>query len=295
MVKNLTLLILLFLLTSCSAEKPQRTELVLVADTDIGRLEKVEFSIEGPGKMRQTAEGPTGASAPGARSLGLLYEGGKLGPLTLKATGLIAGKALLSRAARVYFVKGQTKVVPLHLLDACIDFPCPGDEQCTERGCEPLVVDSNKLPDWDGSAPMLPRTDAGASSDSDANMSTPEAGVLTDTGVPATDAGSDAGPPLPDGGIGSCDGVTTNLGTDPQHCGSCNEVCAVPGPDLHLENPCVNGKCTRRCLPHFGNCDSDLTTGCETPLTDQKCGPACTACVGNRYCDANDVCTKRPQ
>ena len=70
------------------------------------------------------------------------------------------------------------------------------------------------------------------------------------------------------------DGCEINTTNDVNHCGSCTNVCQLD----HAVEACVSSACAiASCEAHYGNCDGDITTGCETDLdTDvDHCG-ACT-------------------
>ena len=73
-------------------------------------------------------------------------------------------------------------------------------------------------------------------------------GGSTDGGR-GSDAQSDGGP---------CNGA--NLQTDPQNCGSCGTVCAIP----HAQAVCVAGQCgVGTCTPGYVNLDTKSENGCE--------------------------------
>ncbi len=298
MVKKLALLVALAGLAraglaSCAEDVPRRTELVLVADTDIARVETIEFSIKGPDGRIKTAQGAAGSRAPGSRSLGFVYDGKTLGPFTLTATGLDQDDALLSRTAQVSFVEGKTLIVPLHLVESCIDVVCQKKaEQCTEYGCKPSELRSSELQSWDREAPGLPRWPG------DGGMGQSEAGTAPDAGRPVRDAGTDGSAPmkpeggLPEGGVGICDGETVDLSRDDRHCGECGNVCFAPAAQLHAENHCVQGTCVVSCLPNFADCDGNPASGCEADMrADKHCKACDNECKGGRRC-VDGVCVK---
>jgi len=78
-------------------------------------------------------------------------------------------------------------------------------------------------------------------------------------------------------GLDSCDGdddngCETDILTDPQHCGSCDNVC-----DNGL---CDLGVCA--CTPGFADCDGDHGNGCEAELASDgdNCGACGKSCAG---------------
>jgi len=306
-VRHVPLLLLLTALFGCNAEAPLRTQLMLVAATDIERLDRVQFTVEAKGKETQKASAVHGKDAPGPHFLGLLYTGGSLGPVTLTATGFVGEKAVVSRVARTSFVEGKTRVVPLHLMARCENDrePCDPDKTCTERGCESPELLPGDLSDWDGSPPSY--TDAGGvRSDGggmgridagDANNGGQDGGGSNQTGGPdggVRDAGlvDGGGSPTVDAAVVQCDGAPTDLSSDPMHCGACDNVCTAPPPQFHAENRCVASQCKPRCLEGWGSCDGMLSNGCETRLLEiAHCGMCNRRCVGNRMCVAG-VCIK---
>ncbi len=81
------------------------------------------------------------------------------------------------------------------------------------------------------------------------------------------------------------DGCETNLSYDPHNCSSCGHTCPS---QPNLPGICNLGSCTYgACDAGWGNCDSMLGNGCETPLdTVQHCGSCTTSCTGAQICDA---------
>lgn len=292
-------------LAACSADAPVRTQLMLVADTNIARVDTIKFEINGPNGKSETVEAKAGPSAPGPRSLGLLYTGGKLGPFALSATAFDDGKFVVSRSAKVSFVKGQTLVVPLHLVNSCIDVDCKiAGDTCTERGCEASALDASDLKPWDGSAPRAPAEpgagDGGwVKGDGSINMmdagrerdaSSPDASQPGDANGPR-DGGRDASS-MPDASLMLCDGGIVDLMTDEDHCGDCSTVCEALPADQHADNQCVAGQCKPTCQGSFDDCDTNVA-GCETDLltTNDHCMECGKPCTPNRHCEGG-VCVK---
>jgi hypothetical protein len=97
-------------------------------------------------------------------------------------------------------------------------------------------------------------------------------------------------------GMGNCDnnvanGCEDNLNADPSNCGACGTVCSnangAPG--------CFGGQCTITCTSNFGNCDNDVTNGCETNIKSSvlncnSCGNVCSTNHGTPSC-SNGTCT----
>lgn len=83
--------------------------------------------------------------------------------------------------------------------------------------------------------------------------------------------------------FGDCDGDPGNgceedLSSSLTRCGGCDTACTT-GVD-NGEVACVEGRCRLTCSPGFGNCDGDVTTGCEAALGSASscgmCGVSCT-------------------
>jgi collagen triple helix repeat protein/IPT/TIG domain-containing protein len=73
--------------------------------------------------------------------------------------------------------------------------------------------------------------------------------------------------------------VLTDVTSDSSNCGACGTVCAA-GPNM--TSSCVQGQCAAAaCAEGFGNCDGDLSNGCERALGGLTncggCGVVCTA------------------
>ena len=274
MVKYLVFLTSLAL-AGCSAGAAARTELLLVADTDIPRIDRIEFRIEGPGKKPQRAEARVSESSPAPHSLGVLYTGGSLEPLTLTATGYDGTELVVSRQARVAFVKGKTRIVPLHLSQVCDGAPACKEAgfTCTERGCESATLDGDELDDWAGELPELPKPARdGGGPVMDGGMTSSDAGP-PDAGKAGVDASVDAGMTPIDAGMMPIDAGMTPIDAGVPDAGSVPDggfVCSTTQLD---------------CEPLVPGCETDTTTSkahcskCGKPCngvlvcTDSKCGP----------------------
>jgi hypothetical protein len=96
-----------------------------------------------------------------------------------------------------------------------------------------------------------------------------------------------AGPPLCPAGFDRCAGgacLDTRTSTD--HCGACNNVCAL----ANAVPACEGGRCVpAACNPGFADCDGDPTNGCETSTQSSlahcgRCNNACPTAGGTSVC-----------
>jgi len=98
-------------------------------------------------------------------------------------------------------------------------------------------------------------------------------------------------------GYGDCnanmvDGCEVFLLNNPQHCGACNVVCALP----NATAACVNGVCTiGSCNPGFANCNNITADGCEVNILNDtqncgNCGLVCPSVPNATVACVNGVC-----
>ncbi|MBI5537560.1 MAG: hypothetical protein HY898_32860 [Deltaproteobacteria bacterium] len=97
-------------------------------------------------------------------------------------------------------------------------------------------------------------------------------------------------------GLGNCDnnvanGCEVNTNTDPGNCGSCGHLCST----VNGTPGCFGGNCTITCTSGYGNCDANVTNGCETnlktsPANCNGCGNACSTNHGTPGC-SNGACS----
>ena len=100
-------------------------------------------------------------------------------------------------------------------------------------------------------------------------------------------------------GYGNCDGnisngCETNLNTSSSHCGSCGNAISD---SLLIGSTfsCVNGQITLTCSSGFGDCDGNISNGCEAALKldEMNCGSCGSKCLITQTCKAG-TCTKKP-
>jgi hypothetical protein len=269
-------------LLGCS-ETIARTQLMVVADTDIDDLEVIRFEVSGDGET-QTAESRAFDAEPA--SLALVPKGSKLGPLTVTARGLRSDATVIQRSAEVSFVAHQTLVVQLHLLASCVGVTCGDNESCTEQGCSPRALNSDSLAPWEGEPPRIGGADVDAALDAgadagpsvDGSTDPDDAGAQLDGG---SEAAVDAGPDA------NCnpDGALVDLDTDVNNCGMCRNVCRPPQGLRNTVAVCNMGACATQCRPNFDDCDDNPNNGCEQSLlAPNHCGMCGTMCGMGQSC-----------
>lgn len=79
--------------------------------------------------------------------------------------------------------------------------------------------------------------------------------------------------------MNGCEITTAALLTSAAHCGRCGNACPTP---TNATATCASGACGFTCNGGFGNCDSNVSNGCETNLSTSAlhcgaCGRACRA------------------
>ncbi|MFO0625452.1 MAG: FG-GAP-like repeat-containing protein [Polyangiales bacterium] len=98
-------------------------------------------------------------------------------------------------------------------------------------------------------------------------------------------------------GFGDCDGnasngCETNTNTSATNCGGCGAACSYPNAGA----VCTTGRCgLGACNSGWGNCDGDVTNGCELNLTNSvancgACGNLCPRVGGGTPTCVNSVC-----
>jgi hypothetical protein len=264
----------LWLSLGCQGELSKRTQIMLVVDSDLpvpAQLDGLELAVEGPTGAARLVKATLGTGEEALpRSLGLVHEGGPLGPLQVTVTGVLGTQRVVERRAELAFVEGKTLVLPLHLFARCVAVAC-GEQTCTERGCVDATIDPDSLAAWDGEEPRVGDVmeNGGAGSGGDAGGKPASNGGEGASDAAGADAGSSAGANggESDGGAvdagmqadagmmcapstelcnqkdDNCNGQVDegfDLQTDRKHCGSCNNLCAGA-------RPCCAGQCRNSC------------------------------------------------
>lgn len=259
------------LLFGCSSKTP-RTELMIVADTNLTNLQAIRFEISDDAGRNESAENAMPSDGPA--TLALVQAGDSTGPVIVTAKALRMNRVVVQRTAVVSFVPRQTRVVELHLLERCVGVTCSSGQTCTENGCESQALSDDDLGEWAGDAPTLPTaSDAGSK---DASLDAGSDAGITDAGDGgAADAGS-----LVDCGSNA---TAVDLQNSIEHCGMCKNACKPPRNAVAM---CVSGECTWECRLLFDDCDQSEANGCEQMLTtDAHCGSCGNACTMGTMCN----------
>ncbi len=167
------------------------------------------------------------------------------------------------------------------------NMPCTAFETCNNGNCEPNPCDPGK-----GDCDMNPgngcETDLGTLADCNFCGDTCDIANASETcgmglcALVACDAGFD-----------DCDmmagtGCEVDLGSDPNNCGACNNVCPTGGNGTAT---CTNGMCGLDCPAGTGDCNGNPADGCEvnTQTSVTHCGACDHACSNTNA--SNVACT----
>lgn len=242
---------------------PSATQLVVVVDTDLSipnELDEVRVGVTRPDGTTETEMLTLASRSALPLTLAVIAEGDALGPIDVTAEGRLDGAVVVTRAARATLVRGESRVLVMHLLRSCVGRACvPAALTCTEAGCVPRQV--TDLPPWTG---MPPGLDAG----------TPD--------VPGLDA------PRPD--VPGLDAPELDAPTVDAPMGCTSDVDCDDGIDCTDDACGTSGLCTA--LPNDALCDDG------NRCTDDHCSPGgCTAdpntapCDDGVFCNGVDVCS----
>ncbi|UJR79907.1 hypothetical protein [Sandaracinus amylolyticus] len=240
-------------LVACSTSP---TQLVVVVDTDLqpGRdLDEVTVTVTGPSGTAEVERASMAAEADAAHlplTLGVAPHGDALGPVTVIAAALRDGSPVLTREHRVTLVRGETRVLTLHLARSCLGrAACRAGETCGEAGCVAVDVEGDALPRWQGQAPRLD-----------------EFGGMADAG------------PRTCGGPSDCDD------DDPCTTDACEGGACVYAP---ADGACDDGVfCNGLDRCEDGRCAAHDGPPCVGATTCDESSDRCTGCSGDADCPA---------
>lgn len=139
-------------LAACGEDRAL-TQIVVAIDSDLSALERIVVTTDHFGDAGPAAGdvGPEHPKLP--RSLGLVYEGGPLGPVRITASARGADdRTLVERHAQVFFVRDQVRLLRLELTRNCkaVYESCGADQTCIDGEC---IEDEGKLEPWTGEVP----------------------------------------------------------------------------------------------------------------------------------------------
>ena len=264
---------------ACRSDEAARTEILLVVDSDLrvpDQLDRIDVRVEGPDGSKQNAYAELDTATNSLpRSVALVHEGGALGPLHATVHGVIGGRPVLTREARLSFVEGQTLVLPMHLVARCIGVEC-GAGTCTERGCERSEIDANSLTRYTGAEPRLIGVDGG-----DREL---DAGEL--------DAGDDDAAMAGDGPIASEDASTREDASD-DGAVEAGESDASIAQDGGIAPESDAGMCMpvpESCNARDDDCDGEIDDGFDLTSDPNHCGSCATRCTGLTRLCCGSVC-----
>jgi hypothetical protein len=234
-------LLLCLALVACGEDA---TEIVAIVDSDLAIPEDVRslrIEITDPQGEVQVVNGDL-ESQGFPRWVGIVHEGGRLGPVTIRALAQNGGLVVVERTAQTDFQEGEIIVVRLDLLANCLGVGCGSGQTCGGGTCRNVELTPSEIEEWNGEP------------ESRFTMRSPDAGPMRDAG-PRVDAGPapDAGPPRDAGSCtprmeacnmrdDDCDtrvDETFDLMTDESNCGTCGTVCGGS------RRNCCAGACER--------------------------------------------------
>ena len=300
-------LLLATVLASCT---PGPTQLVVVVDTDLAipsALDDVEIRVSSDTGVMEEQHQPLSSRLLLPLTLGVVTDGEFLGPILVVARGTLDGALVVERSARVTLVRGETRMLRLHLVASCVGVACARGESCGENGCED--IDIAELPPWPGMPPTLPR-DAGMDARAVPDAPLPDAPGL-DVGPIDARMPSDAPDPPDafractadidcDDGVActmdSCDGSRCVYVASDTACGdgeSCTDDRCVPGVGCsHTPNSatCTDGVfCNGFDMCSGGTCSIHTGASCAPPTVCDEAAALCRGCVTDGDCSGETL------
>lgn len=273
-----TALALAFLAAGCTS--PAVTQLIVVVDTDLrmpSEIDHLSIAVTGPSRMSIEQEAPLTGTEALPFTLTVVPSGEALGPVEIVVSATLGASAtpVVARTATVTLVRGETRVVLLHLARSCVGVLCTARGQtCTENGCAP--ADRTPLYPWSGTPPRL-GDDAGPSIDAGHDAGPVDAGprdaafdapIELDGGPDCTALGCDDTNPCTDDVCSpttrSCEHRPLDIACDD---GSfCNgfDRCGAGSCSVHVGNPCLGSTVCDETRNGCTGCTAD--TDCPAPM-----------------------------
>lgn len=276
-------------MAGCSS--PGVTQLIVVVDTDLvipSEIDHLSIDVTGPSHMHAAEAHDLVSGVTPPFTLTVVPNGDALGPIDIVVAATLHSAPVVARTGRVTLVRGETRVVLLHLARRCVGTMCATGQTCSENGC--VAIDDTPVYVWTGAPPRL-GADAGVAIDGGHDAGPVDAGHFTDTNVDAAPLDYDAGPDCTTIGCDDMNPCTEDVCNGMRICEHrpldiacddgefCNGLdhCGSGTCSLHAGNPCVGST----------TCDEtrSVCTGCTT---DATCPPMMTGGFGpcGGYADA---------
>lgn len=264
--RHALLWLLCALLPGCAT--PKLTEVVVQVGSDLAvgpEIDAVRIDIDasalGAEPLSRSASLLGVGATPLPLGLGLVHEGGPLGPVRVTVVAILAEREVLRRAAVFHFVRGERRLLRLSLDAACLAESCGSGQTCAGGACRDERVTPAELEVWTGA--LAPAADA----------------MVLDATVPDV---CSARAELCNGEDDDCDGRVDEEPT----------ACVATG--AHVASAaCVSQRCVQVCVAGHHDCDGLPGNGCESDLNDDtncgRCGAACGLPGASARCEAR-VC-----
>ena len=141
---------------ACSSESSDApTQIVVTVDSDLavpGELDTVRIQVVGHGKSDPADADLRKQGLP--RTLGLVHDSGPLGPLTIRASGLLDGKVVIEKEVLTSFVEHSTSLLTIELESACKGLFCGDGLTCEHGTCVSTPVVGGMDGDGDDAGPI---------------------------------------------------------------------------------------------------------------------------------------------
>ncbi len=280
-------------LLACAQPALPRTEIVVVVDSDLTLGEEVDMlriEATGPDETVQSASVELLAGTTLPQTLGLVREGGALGPIRVVAVGLLGDEEVIRREAELSFIADRTLSLPMHLVRSCLARECGDGETCSEHGCVASDVDATRLADWRGRPPTLAQPDELPPAQ--------DAGDEPDGSGQGLDAGGVDGAADEDAGIADADPGTADSGASDAEPGADADMSAVPDSGAPPGDAAVS-EGGSMCMPKLescnsldDDCDGVVDNGYDLMTDTRHCGMCNKLCSQPTVICCKGVCSR---
>jgi hypothetical protein len=169
---RLAVLLAAFALLACGAESSALTELIVHVESDLSvpdQIDRVTVSVE---DARADAASADLTKAPLPRTLGLVHDGGRLGPFVLRVSAWHKTEKVVETRVSSSFQPGKSVHLSVQLPSSCVAVACASGETCRDGACMAVHTGSDASVNDDDASGA--KSDAGMADTADAN----EAGVV---------------------------------------------------------------------------------------------------------------------